>query len=142
MGSLKEHSRTAYTEDNITHEGVRTGALQRISRFANYIYNILAGKTPTIKYYVDAIAADAYACMDCGAITNAETAIRKKHSFGAEITHEIDHIVPVILGGGGCWLSNYQQICVTCHIKKSKRDKNERAVKIKQALSSHNPTLF
>jgi 5-methylcytosine-specific restriction endonuclease McrA len=117
-------------------------ATPECSRFCNYIYNILAGKVPTINYFMTAIAGGNYSCMDCGEVTTWETAVKKKHSYDSEITHEIDHIVPVILGGGGCWLGNYQQICVTCHIKKSKRDKNDRAVKIKQALATHNPELF
>ena len=124
-------------------KGTRTRyATSECSRYCNYIYNILAGKTPTIKYYVDAIAGDAYACMSCSEVTTWETAKKKKHSFGAEITHEIDHIVPVILGGGGCWLSNYQQICVTCHISKSAQDKARRKETIKGILASHNPGLF
>lgn len=35
---------------------------------------------------------------------------------------EIDHIIPVKLGGGGCWLSNYQPLCKKCHKAKTNMD--------------------
>lgn len=39
-----------------------------------------------------------------------------------ELVVELDHIVGVKHGGGGCWLSNYQYLCKTCHRKKTNKD--------------------
>lgn len=36
---------------------------------------------------------------------------------------ELDHIVPVWKGGGGCWLNNYQFLCNGCHKIKTKEDR-------------------
>lgn len=35
---------------------------------------------------------------------------------------KVDHIVPVKHGGGGCWLSNYQLLCHSCHVNKTNKD--------------------
>lgn len=35
---------------------------------------------------------------------------------------DIDHILPVKHGGGGCWLSNFVPRCPTCHKDKTNRD--------------------
>lgn len=35
---------------------------------------------------------------------------------------ELDHIVGVKHGGGGCWLSNYRWLCKACHTKKTNKD--------------------
>lgn len=35
----------------------------------------------------------------------------------------LDHIVPVHQGGGGCWLGNYQFLCVDCHKIKTKNER-------------------
>lgn len=32
---------------------------------------------------------------------------------------ELDHIIGVKQGGGGCWLSNYRWLCRTCHVDKT-----------------------
>ena len=34
---------------------------------------------------------------------------------------QADHILPVIQGGGGCSLSNFQTLCMDCHKEKTKR---------------------
>lgn len=31
MGTLTEHSKTTYTEEKVSHDGIRTGSLQRIA---------------------------------------------------------------------------------------------------------------
>lgn len=44
---------------------------------------------------------------------------------------EIDHIIPVKYGGGGCWLSNYAPLCKKCHIEKTRKDfgiKNQQSL--------------
>lgn len=35
---------------------------------------------------------------------------------------DIDHVIPVKHGGGGCWLSNYKPVCKSCHKDKTKKD--------------------
>lgn len=37
---------------------------------------------------------------------------------------EIDHIIPVKHGGGGCWLSNFHPLCHKCHLDKTHKDFN------------------
>lgn len=32
---------------------------------------------------------------------------------------QADHIIPVFLGGGGCDLSNFQTLCLSCHSQKT-----------------------
>jgi hypothetical protein len=51
MASLKEHSRTAYTEDKITHDGVRTGSLQRIADAVEIIAKDRAQIIRDVDYY-------------------------------------------------------------------------------------------
>lgn len=45
---------------------------------------------------------------------------------------DIDHIVPVKLGGGGCWLSNYQPLCKPCHKTKTVADFNWKMPKLRK----------
>ncbi len=40
---------------------------------------------------------------------------------------EVDHIVPVVLGGGCCGLDNLRTLCVPCHKKATARLAAERA---------------
>ncbi len=35
---------------------------------------------------------------------------------------DIDHIIPVKHGGGGCWLSNFVPLCKKCHNDKTRKD--------------------
>ena len=35
---------------------------------------------------------------------------------------ELDHIIGVKQGGGGCWLSNYRWLCKSCHNNKTNKD--------------------
>lgn len=42
---------------------------------------------------------------------------------------DIDHIIPVKHGGGGCWLSNYMPLCKQCHKDKTKKDFNWKEYK-------------
>jgi 5-methylcytosine-specific restriction endonuclease McrA len=39
---------------------------------------------------------------------------------------ELDHIIPVKHGGGGCWLSNYEWKCKECHVDKTNSDFNRK----------------
>jgi len=71
--------------------------------FASAVYEIICGYTRTIRKYV---LNETHRCESCG--TN--------------YWEEIDHIVPVCRGGGGCWLNNYQKLCSSCHKAKTKLD--------------------
>ena len=73
------------------------------ARFAIDIYNIIYGQLDTIKYYLKKY--QGYKCK-CGRVRKMK----------------VDHIIPVKLGGGGCWLSNYQFLCHNCHVEKTKID--------------------
>lgn len=44
---------------------------------------------------------------------------------------ELDHIVAVKQGGGGCWLSNYRWLCKNCHNDKTNKDFNRKKYKPK-----------
>lgn len=44
------------------------------------------------------------------------------HDMASKI--HLDHIIPVHKGGGGCWLSNYQLLCETCHREKTKQERS------------------
>lgn len=49
----------------------------------------------------------------------------KGHDMGANgivAWIKVDHVVPVKLGGGACWLSNYQLLCHDCHVGKTNTD--------------------
>jgi 5-methylcytosine-specific restriction endonuclease McrA len=42
---------------------------------------------------------------------------------------DIDHIIPVKHGGGGCWLGNFKPLCKPCHKTKTKKDFNWKEFK-------------
>lgn len=46
----------------------------------------------------------------------------KCQNCGDNDWEDIDHIIPVKHGGGGCWISNFLPLCKTCHKDKTKRD--------------------
>ncbi len=51
----------------------------------------------------------------------------KKHDL------ELDHVIGVKQGGGGCWLSNYRWLCKPCHRNKTNKDfgfKNTNQIKL------------
>lgn len=35
---------------------------------------------------------------------------------------QLDHVIGVKHGGGGCWLSNYRYLCHQCHVAKTNKD--------------------
>ncbi len=43
---------------------------------------------------------------------------------------ELDHIIGVKQGGGGCWLSNYEFKCKKCHVSKTNKDFQKGEFKI------------
>lgn len=59
-----------------------------------------------------------FTCCKCG----CENSLNK--NFVSNL--QVDHIVAVINGGGGCWLGNYQILCNRCHGQKTGIDKMTR----------------
>jgi len=51
----------------------------------------------------------------------------------AALRWEVDHIVPVGDGGGGCGLDNLQTLCVPCHRAKTARQAAEKALRRRTA---------
>lgn len=43
---------------------------------------------------------------------------------------ELDHIIGVKHGGGGCWLSNYMWLCKVCHNNKTNKDFSRKEYKL------------
>lgn len=43
---------------------------------------------------------------------------------------DVDHVVPVVEGGGGCGLENLRTLCICCHKKETKALAKRRAKKI------------
>lgn len=64
-------------------------------------------------------------CAECKIDTGAlkvearhDSTVRKSlHALGFTKKHlwEMDHIVPVVEGGGGCGLNNLRTLCIPCH---------------------------
>lgn len=48
-------------------------------------------------------------------------------------THEVDHILPVSEGGGGCGLDNLRTLCVCCHRHETRKLAARRAEQRKGA---------
>jgi hypothetical protein len=51
---------------------------------------------------------------------------------------EIDHIIPVKHGGGGCWLSNYLPLCAMHHVDKTNKDFKRKQYKETNQLNLFN----
>lgn len=72
--------------------------------FAHYVSQVISGHVLYIKRLV--LTYHDYKCARCGNSDNIQ----------------IDHIIPVYAGGGGCWLNNYQPLCTKCHKIKTRND--------------------
>lgn len=85
---------------------------------------ILAGRSESIRPIIEAVYGSN--CSECG--TDNDEAYEKyyrKDTFSLVSQFiELDHIIPVHQGGGGCWLGNYQLICRGCHKEKSKTERS------------------
>ena len=91
-------------------------ATEECSKFAVAVRFIIYGSFTHIRGFLS----DYYKweCSICGCPD-------KGHNMGANGTVawiKIDHIIPVKLGGGACWLSNYQLVCHDCHCNKTNSD--------------------
>lgn len=53
MGTFKENSRTSYTEEKVTHDGIRTGSLQRIADACELMAKDRAKMEQDLKWYKD-----------------------------------------------------------------------------------------
>lgn len=68
-----------------------------------------------------ALRRDNYTCQDCG-VKHAQTYTGKKLEYEIEGKLQVDHIIPVSIGGDGLDLDNLQTLCIKCHINKTKED--------------------
>ena len=90
-------------------------ATKECSDFAGDIHAILSGRLNTISFYLRKYYD--WKCQRCNCEdTGHET------SYGTVALIKVDHIIPVKQNGGGCWLNNYQLLCHTCHVLKTKED--------------------
>lgn len=98
---------------NAKLDGRRTRwATDDCMNFAQAVWAIISGQVQTISFYLRRYYGDK--CFRCDCTTDLK----------------VDHIIPVKHGGGGGWLSNYQFLCHSCHVKKTNEDfgwkRNER----------------
>lgn len=64
-----------------------------------------------------------------GTINNILTTIKSQTTgerlccikCGSHDSIQIDHIIGVAHGGGGCWLNNFEPLCHDCHVDKTNR---------------------
>lgn len=96
----------------------RRWATEECELFAVNVRFIIAGNTVTISRFMRIYYG--WNCAKCGCED-------KGHDMGANGSVswiKVDHIIPVKLGGGACWLSNYQLLCHDCHVGKTNNDFN------------------
>lgn len=92
----------------------RRWATEECSAFALNVWRIIDGQADTIKYFINLYYKGTRRCNNCNR---------------GRLKLELDHKIPVHAGGGGCWLNNYQRLCIECHKQKTKTDlRNRRAV--------------
>lgn len=87
----------------------RVWATDTCYKYAWLLYCIIKGRVEVIKTLIRIYQGDW--CKGCG--------VELKYAG------ELDHIVPVFKGGGGCWLSNYQLLCTECHKHKTKSERTD-----------------
>lgn len=94
----------------------RRWATNECEYFAVAVRFILYGNAETISKYMRIYYG--WKCFGCGCEDKGHD--MGKNGIVAWI--KIDHIIPVKLGGGACWLSNYQLLCHDCHTGKTNKD--------------------
>jgi len=82
----------------------RRWATSECTKFATTVFAIIDGQTKAISTFTKKYFGAK--CRVCGT--------RKML--------KADHVVPVKHGGGGCWLSNFQLLCHSCHVAKTNQD--------------------
>lgn len=80
-------------------------ATEECKLFAQGVWGIIKGHPGFYKYSLMAYHEE-WKCCRCG--NNGDV--------------QMDHIVPIMKGGGGCWLSNFQLLCKRCHKFKTSKD--------------------
>lgn len=92
----------------------RRWATDVCSDFPFEVYSIIAGRADTIRKYMWYYQHGH--CAMCGDELCGSWQPHFVHDY------DCDHIHPVHLGGGCCWLSNYQLLHRDCHKEKTKKD--------------------
>lgn len=99
-------------------------ATDACTKLPTLIYEVLAGRMATI--YKIIAKRDGECCRACGKSAEELREMRRnwvpKPLNSLNNPLEVDHVVPVYKGGGGCWLDGYQLLCWLCHKKKTKED--------------------
>lgn len=101
-------------------KGHRRWANEHCEFFGNAVTRIIAGHGDYVKKYVSKYQFGhiwGLGCQKCGV---------------TDVGVEFDHIIPVHRGGGLCWLSNYQVLCLPCHKEKTKLE--GRPIMLKPAI--------
>lgn len=80
----------------------RKYATKECQQFAVAIWNIIAGVPDKIKWYLRYYYGNSN-CIKCGEPGG----------------YDLDHRVPLKNGGAGCWLSNFDLLCIKCHAIKT-----------------------
>lgn len=83
-------------------------ASDECNRFAVNVQIVISGHSSLLDICRVLFGKD---CYRCG-----------KSELETQETHELDHLHPVKLGGGGGWLSNYEFKCKKCHRTKTNLD--------------------
>lgn len=101
----------------------RRYATDECNIYVRMVYGIIAGQAPIITKIMKDIFG--MTCNKCGIDENQahEKYCIPTASGIVNCQIELDHIVPVHQGGGGCWLSNYQFLCKECHKQKSREER-------------------
>ena len=89
----------------VLRKGRRRWASNECGSFAYAIRCIICNTHQVPGFYIEKY----YGSNDCA-------------KCGESGCHELDHIIGVKHGGGGCWLSNYQYLCKKCHREKTNED--------------------
>ncbi len=77
---------------------------ENCSRFAWAVRNIICNAHQAPSKFINKYYGNK--CSECDSINGLE----------------LDHIIGVKHGGGGCWLSNYRWLCKVCHNDKTNKD--------------------
>lgn len=95
----------------------RRWATDQCQQFAYSVNAIINGRSEVITHFLKLYFGE-WACKSCGLM---DVYTEFNNGMIVDDIHK-DHIVAVANGGGGCWLSNYQLLCKSCHKEKTKDD--------------------
>ena len=100
----------------------RKWASKECQRIPAIVHDILCGRTAVL--YKILVHRDGEKCSVCGRGAEELFEIRLSLEGKRFVNNplEVDHVVPVHKGGGGCWLDNYQLICWIDHKEKTRKD--------------------